>query len=998
MSYIGNGKSLLIIGSNTKDDLIPDEANRKSSFKLSQEVPGGYESNVTVLRQKYSIIPLIQNSNTLSITSGVLPGSSPAVAVKKVTCTDQNVASILAKAQADDELILTVVGTPSSYYNNTFKIVQVDYFGTSVDIYILPVGASSVESITAGASTFVTASLGTLSEWSILEPEKDYIITGYASELNRIIELTEYPKNRDKVYVLHKGEATYSLSPSVGSVGPEQLSENLRSFVCDRYVGDGTTATFSLSGTDSHGYTVVDAKTLLVTVDDKVLDSDGLDSSNASVVGKWKLDTTRDSSNRQTITFHASSIPGAGEKIRILHLGFSTVVRRAGFSAGQIPYQPAADSVGTSQLQNESVIGAKIAPLSVSAGKLSNNSVTSEKILLANDTAIRSSNSSGNSIELLKLTSDNKTKLNSSAETLLSISGVDKVALSNSSLKAINNDISLGSLTGKFTDAHLSGSVNANSGSFSGNVNVGTINNINITDLKTSVDGLTASIPSRFGVPIGSVLMWPLASTDGDGLGSIPKNWRRCNGQALSTYTFRELHKLISNRYGGHAYSQGTTDVSGSDYDFNLPDLRMRFPVGPNQNSTNVGENDLKPVSDRRLEHRHASAPHTHTFEHTHYVPAHYHHADSGSGSTLQVSVLSGQHTTALDHNHKNLTPNGTTTLDKIDWDPNLTGGSGDHTHTGTTELCDSLEHVHRSWPYKDKSTSGHDTTEDPDITTIKKLGGSQWYQNGVVVDSMSTGYVTEQSQISNINSHAHEINCSDFPSTLNSGHTHSNVDYDIASSNVGDYTVASGVSNNQATPASLVRFSGSVSIASSAKLSEHGHKIPAFYTDFPYRRDETDLPPNNPPGSQFHTDIVNRRTTLRHRHNYTTSTGQGKHSHTLHISYKGSDVNDTNRGLHTHSPSSFSGKIGQVQTINTDVDVQQKTGRAQTGNIDGNKDFSTTGVSKVLQGGSYVVPKTSTPVYGTSSFLNAQPNETDNAVSPHMVFEFIIKVSDNEQ
>ena len=71
MSYIGNARSLLIIGSNTRDDLVP-QFEGQQTFELSQEVPGGYENSIAVLKQKYIIQNIIFNYLTLSDLSLIL--------------------------------------------------------------------------------------------------------------------------------------------------------------------------------------------------------------------------------------------------------------------------------------------------------------------------------------------------------------------------------------------------------------------------------------------------------------------------------------------------------------------------------------------------------------------------------------------------------------------------------------------------------------------------------------------------------------------------------------------------------------------------------------------------------------------------------------------------------------------------------------------------------------------------------------------------------------
>lgn len=977
MSYIGNGKSLLIVGSNTRDDLVPNEADKKTVFTLSQEVPGGYESNVTVLRQKYVIHNIIQDTDKVSITPSPL---APSSGEHKLRSSDQNVAFLLAKISVGDDLVLSVKNV-SSYYDNTFRVSRVDYTASSIDIYFLPIGSGTTETINTSTSaanntTLISISVGQTSDWSVLEPEKDYIITGTETLRNKQIELTEYPRTNDKVYVLHKGEATYNLVPSVGSVGPEQLSENLRAFRCDRYTGDGSEKTFSLSGTNTSEYSVVDAKTLFVTVDGELRDSDYYDQSSVLVVGSWSLDATKNADNKQTITF--STAPAVGAKIRILHLGFSTVSRRVGFTPGTQPSWPAQNSVGEEQILSYAVTAPKLAPASVTSDKIFPDSVTGGKIILYNNEPLRAKSSSGTPTSILKVSTNDATTLNSISETILSIGNNSKLSLTNTQLKPFGN-IDLGTPTDKFANVHLSGAVNAASATFTGNVTAtGTVTASNITQLQNTIDTFTP----RFATPIGAIIMWPCGlntiSPDGS---TIPKNWRRCDGSSLNTFEFKKLHKLISAAYGGEPYTEGVTDVSTSLYTFKLPDLRNRFPVGPRVGNDNVGTDEGEPnASLRNIKHTHGLKAHSHTFPHTHNVPAHYH--SMGAGADLNVTS-SGGHETRIDHEHSNSVPtevspapSTTPALDKITW----SSTSGLHQHVNQeTNLCDSLEHVHRSWPH---NVNVYQSSDDQ---TFKSVYGAQWRDNSfnTVVDARPTNTV-RQDDWSNINSHTHNIPCSTFPSSLNSAHTHSNINYDSSATNIGDSTVASGVSYTpQAGQAiSLTRKTGSVDVGASTTLStftpiaNHSHGVPAFYTDYPYKRTQTDIDNLRVGQPGYHDDKSGLRTTLRHKHTFTTTSG-GQHTHDVVLSYKGTDRLSTassSRGKHTHSSSDIQGSIGQV-----------------TGGANGNSPFATLGVNQVQ-----TISGAIDPVTATTTWTGGQAT-TVESVSPHIVLEFIIKVADDE-
>ena len=73
---------------------------------------------------------------------------------------------------------------------------------------------------------------------------------------------------------------------------------------------------------------------------------------------------------------------------------------------------------------------------------------------------------------------------------------------------------------------------------------------------------------------------------------SAPTGWLPCFGQALNTFTYKDLHAVISNTYGGDVYNAGVTDQSGATTTFNLPDLRGR---------TIAGQDDMGGTSADRL-------------------------------------------------------------------------------------------------------------------------------------------------------------------------------------------------------------------------------------------------------------------------------------------------------------------------------------------------------------------------------------------------------------
>ena len=96
-------------------------------------------------------------------------------------------------------------------------------------------------------------------------------------------------------------------------------------------------------------------------------------------------------------------------------------------------------------------------------------------------------------------------------------------------------------------------------------------------------------------VPLGLIQMFV-------GTSSPNAYWKVCDGSALNTYTYKDLHAIISNNYGGTAFSSGVTDQSGATTTFNLPDMRARVPVGYNTDANiDISGTDATKLSTRSL-------------------------------------------------------------------------------------------------------------------------------------------------------------------------------------------------------------------------------------------------------------------------------------------------------------------------------------------------------------------------------------------------------------
>ena len=852
MSYIGNARSLLIVGANARDDLATKAPGSQTSFELSKEVPGGYESNVTVLRQKYITEELVSNTTSITVDEVEVsrPRNNPSTE-RLLTCSNVSICAALAAVKVGDRLIFSIPSdTNNSLHDQQgFDVSGVYYTGTSIKIYL---STSVTGTVNVGSnSTEVSITVGYADSWNILEPERDYIIGG---ELNRTITLSEAPKLNDKVYVLHKGESTYNFVPTQKSVGPEQLTENLRNFRCDRYDGDGTNKTFVITATEDPGYNVVNGKTLLVTVDGEIVDCD-----DVGFLGDWKLDDARDSNGRQTITFHTA--PTQDAKIRILNLGFSTVSRRALFATGQAS-TPGAGSVGENELKNDSVTEPKIRNGAVSGPKIRVNAVNGTKILLENNETLRSKTNTSvratpDVFGLLKLNAENITELLADPELAITIAGTKKVSINSTEIyPETTDDVSLGTSTKKFKNLNLAGNI-----SVDGDVNVGgKVDNVDISQLNNTVTQIKNLVNSGAFSPIGTIMIWTSAT--------VPSGWLRCDGSQVLITDFPELYATIGYAFGG----------SGNA--FNLPDLVTRFPVGANTTASNIGTTESPSLSkqDRVIKHTHTGAPHTHTFSHTHGVPAHYHtNETSGSGATGPLYIdSSGSHTTRLDHSHTGTTPNqsSTGTQDNITW--STTTGRGEHTHTGSiTDWSGSLDHQHRSWAV---NSCGNTTNLD------------QWLTD-YCVDSVE---------------HNHAISANGYNDT-NSTNPHN---HDRDSSGAGDRQVATGVDSSGTVQ--LTRYTQNRNI-------DHRHDISKFYTDGAY----TYI--NHAGNFGYHADGHRSKIDLNHRHLFSVSTTSSGHDHSggLSMIYKNEDAHPTGsslasdlRGVHTHSASSIKGRIGNTTGV----------------------------------------------------------------------------------
>jgi microcystin-dependent protein len=598
MSYIGNNKSPLIFGPNTRDDIVPDGGT--SVFNLSQEVPGGYEANITVLRQRYIKQKLV--TGTTAITYSLAPD-------ELIISGDQDLSAAFSRVNIGD--FIEIEGTPVPSNIGVWQVLNVDYDGSTITISLngnlVSTGPSLVTDI---------FSHGFFGPWEVLEPETDYTISGIGNDYNKQISFNYIPPESERIYVVHHGEATYNFVPTQGSVGPDQLQPNLRNFVVDRYTGNAIKTTFALS------QPAIDSRSLVVTLDGIVTDGDSISYSG----GIWNLTESVPSSGIfDQITFDTP--PANGTAIRILHLTFSTVSRRALYSPAQLPYVVQDNSVSADKLQNNSVTASKLADNSVDNSAIIDDSVSGNKILLNNNEYLRSLDNTSSPQGIIKLDTSNNISIESPNDINVN---ADIIPSTPTTLGSNSNPFGAIHTNGPIlvdggTVTIDSGTVTAQSANISGNITVaGTVDGVDVSSLNAQVQALV------LGFPAGVVL--PFAGN------VVPFGWLLCDGSSYNISSYPTLHSVIGYQFGGG----GST--------FNVPNMGEKFPLGLG-GALSLGD------TGGQFDHYHQVPDHTHDDIHTHTVAGHNHENLVSQGSTLSVTIPSGTHTTSIGHSHTGSIP-----------------------------------------------------------------------------------------------------------------------------------------------------------------------------------------------------------------------------------------------------------------------------------------------------------------------------------------------------
>lgn len=261
---------------------------------------------------------------------------------------------------------------------------------------------------------------------------------------------------------------------------------------------------------------------------------------------------------------------------------------------------------------------------------------------------------------------------------------------------------------------------------------------------------------------VGMVTMWIGGSTP-------PSGWLICDGSAVNTYTYRTLHALISNNFGGTAYSAGVTDQSNAVTTFNLPDYRGRMLVGAATTQTTAAANTSSTWFTG------ATSP----------LSA-FTHSTAGSHSAHVLSqTTNGGHTHSASHSHSTTTgtpANVTMANHSLDGIFNSAGAAHTHsftsglepvsgtisTNTGSVTLATQGGHTHTVTLASGGNTSTHVVSGSSYSATG---GGSGTHNHGASAGTATSNSVDVGA--STVSGHTHTV------SAQGTGGSHAHSDHD---------------------------------------------------------------------------------------------------------------------------------------------------------------------------------------------------------------------------
>lgn len=294
------------------------------------------------------------------------------------------------------------------------------YIGTSNAEKIFPENTVDVIAVQTGKTQYrlsqdvpggYEANVLAIKNGVVLKPESDYLIDYSVPDQKNILITFLIPLNvTDLLYVIHKGIATYNLVPSQGSVTDASLSENLRTFIFDKFSGDNVEDEFVLSKQEFY------PRSLLVYVAGAI-QRPYIDVADEPDKWDFKLEQVDELTSK--IVFRVAP-PIGDANVCVLHLAFSTVLRRSDY-----------------------LTAINLAPNIIENFHLDDNAVSGAKLLLLNDESVNSLDSLGTTeIGLIKLNPDDNVDIFS------------KLLVTPTAIEPIGT-INIGTLVNKFNEAHI---------------------------------------------------------------------------------------------------------------------------------------------------------------------------------------------------------------------------------------------------------------------------------------------------------------------------------------------------------------------------------------------------------------------------------------------------------------------------------------------------------------------------------------------------------------
>ena len=153
-----------------------------------------------------------------------------------------------------------------------------------------------------------------------------------------------------------------------------------------------------------------------------------------------------------------------------------------------------------------------------------------------------------------------------------------------------------------------------------------------------------------------------------------------CDGQSLNAYTYRRLHKTITNIYGGDQYIENVTDLPGSTNTFKVPDLRGRTLRGAPDMT------DVANLAQQTGSNIMTMEPHVLTNSE---VPSHTHGVDGSSSYAYSMNI--NNHSSNGNVNVTSYTVSYNRTFQPAADSAYQSTSTAGHTHDGASTLQPSI-------------------------------------------------------------------------------------------------------------------------------------------------------------------------------------------------------------------------------------------------------------------------------------------------------------------